>query len=100
MDPSLSDMKQPFEIQHQDPIKTLTSEIDKPENKISTSYLKDEISSDESDFDEQNLLLIDEKASVTERNIQRESDFSISKSQKQESKAGTVRQTFTRGGSR
>jgi len=52
MDPSLSDMKQPFEIQHQDPIKTLTSEIDKPENKISTPYLKDEISSDESDFDE------------------------------------------------
>ena len=84
-------MKEPFDILPQDPIKTLISEIVKPENKKSTSYLKDEISSDESDFDEQNLLLIDEKPSVTERDGQRESDFSISKSHKQESKAGTVR---------
>jgi len=45
-------MKEPFDILPQDPIKTLTSEIVKPENKKSTSYLKDEISSDESDFDE------------------------------------------------
>jgi len=44
-------MKQPFDIQPQDPIKTLTSEIDKRENKKSTSY-PEVISSDGSDFDE------------------------------------------------
>lgn len=61
-DPQLSELKTPFTVrQHTESLKTLQSQVTKPENK--KSQVNVEVSSDGSDLSEHHLSTVDEKLS-------------------------------------
>lgn len=92
-DPSLSELKTPFPVkQEAEGIKTLQSQMIKPENKKSQVNL--EVSSDGSDLSDHHLSTIDEKVSFLEAGAQsRVYEGS-------EQKAYLVKHQNARGGSR